>query len=156
MTHRPDRKGILHSLPRGLRLALAVLVAVAALVAGVCGYDYITINLWIDRDAGRLENYPVQLIENQQEVTRWPSSPLAQLDRLLIEEMRRGRRNVVTLSRSDIKYNLLRTSAYVKVFLETAAPEQPQLRSPLRLICHLRRGSHGWVLAEPPFEKTIK
>jgi len=158
---RPRKRMAFALSPRARRIVL-VCAAVVAVVAAVLCYDYLRINLWLDRDAGRLGNYPVRLIENQQEVALPPTEPAAQIDRLLIEEMRRGPRNVstprnvVTVSRSEINYNLFRTRAYVKVFLETAPPGQAGRRSRLRVICELKRGPLGWQLVEPPVEKTIE
>jgi hypothetical protein len=136
------------------------LLGVVAAGAALLLYDYLNINLWLERDAGRLQNYSVQLIENQQEVAVVrpddPNDAVTQVDRVLIEEMRRGRRNVVTLSRSEIKYNLFHTRACVKVYLETALPGQPERRSRLGVLCELKREGRAWKIAKPPVEKTIE
>jgi hypothetical protein len=156
------RKRIAFVLPPRARRIVLLCAAVVGLVAAVYFYDYLSVNLWLDRDAGRLGNYPVHLIEDQQEVARPPDKRSEQIDRLLIEEMHRvprnvsTPRNVVTVSRSEIKYSLFRTRAYVKVFLETAPPGQAGRRSRMRVICELKRGPQGWQLVEPPVEKTIE
>lgn len=156
MAARRNRNRTTRLIPQRLRRVCAPLLAVVVVVGGLYLYDYITVNMWIERDAGRLEDYSVLLIENKQEVARDDSDPLGQLDRLLIEEMRRGRRNVVNASRSEIKYSLLRTRAYVKISLETALPEKPDRRARLKIVCELKRSSQGWQLAGPPLEKTIE
>jgi hypothetical protein len=131
-------------------------LAVVALGAVLYLYDYVSLNLWLERDAGRLQSYSVRLIENRKEVADGRDERFAQLNRLLIEEMRRERRNVVTLSRSEVKYNLFRTRACVKVFLETALPDQPDRRSRLSVICRLKSESGNWRIAGPLVEKTIE
>ncbi len=144
------------TLPRPARRALAVAGGAGALVLAVLAYDYFRINLWLERDAGLLERYPIRLIEDQKPVAQPTRDAVAQMDRLLIEWFCREQRNVVTLSRSEFIYNLLRTRGYAKVFLETAPPDQPDRRAPLRLVCTLKRTVRGWELAEPPREKTIR
>ena len=141
---------------RPLRRVLLVVLALVVLIAGLSLYDYIRINLWIDRDAGRLEGYPVRLVENGKEVPRPTGDREAQINRLLIDKMRENDRNVVTLSRSEIKYNLLRTHAHVKLVLETALPDQPEPRSRLRVRQSLRRTGSGWQLTGEPVETTLE
>jgi hypothetical protein len=156
MTARSGHKAASSPFSRRWRWALMVLSAVVVAGVAVYFYDYVSMNLWLEGDAGRLQNYSVHLIENQKEVADNPDHRFKQIDRLLIEEMRRDRRNVVTLSRSEIKCNLLRTRACVKVFLETALPDQPDRRSRLSIICELKRNAKGWRMAGPPVEKTIE
>ncbi|MCX8038066.1 MAG: hypothetical protein N3D11_13635 [Candidatus Sumerlaeia bacterium] len=144
------------TLPRPARRALAAVGGVCVLIAAAMIYDYLSINLWLERDAGLLESYPVRLIEDQKPVAQPTRDAVAQMDRLLIEWFCREQRNVVTLSRSEFHYNLLKTRGYAKVFLETAPPEQPDRRAPLRLVCTLKRTVRGWELAGPPREKTIR
>lgn len=141
---------------RSLRRILLGGIAVVVVIAGLYLYDYIRINLWIDRDAGQLEGYPVRLIEEGKEVAHSADEHEQQISRLLIAKMREGQRNVVTLSRSEIKYNLLRTRAYVKGFLETALPDRPEPRSRLKFSQRFRRASQGWQLDGEPAETTLE
>jgi len=139
-----------------VRRALLAVAAVAVLAAAAVLYDYIRINLWLESDAGRIEGYAVPLIADHKEVAPQDHGRFAAIDRLLIAEMRKGRRNVVACSRSEIKFNLLHTRAYVKVFLETALPDQPEHRARLKIICVLKRNGPTWRLAGPPVEKTLE
>lgn len=139
---------------RNSRRVLFAVAAIVVLAGGLAAYDYIRLNLWIDRDAGRLGDYPILLIEQNKEIPR-KKDAFEQIDRILIDELSSGR-NVVTMSRHEIKFNILRTRAYAKVLLETAAPNEPDLRSSLKLVCEFRRGDGGWVLAGPPKETTLE
>ncbi|KPL11152.1 hypothetical protein AMJ85_04375 [candidate division BRC1 bacterium SM23_51] len=156
MTSRRSRKRTIPSIPQRWRRALAALVAVAVVIGGLCLYDYISVNLWNARDEGRLETYPVVLIENEQEVPRSEDDRHKQLNRLLINDVRKAPRNPVNVSRSELKYNLLRTHAYVKVFLETALPDKPDRRSRLKALYKLKRSRQGWQLAREPDLTTIE
>jgi len=136
------------------RLALLALGVTVLLVAGLFLYDYFQINFWIERDAGRLANYPVVLIQPASDGGPVRSAPRTAIDRILLAEMTRGR-NVVAMSRSEVKFNLLHTRAYVKVFLETAFPDQPERTRRLVVVCKFRLGSGGWILDET-LEKTLE
>jgi len=151
-----SQKGPPPLVSRRLRWVVSVPVGVVLAALLVYAYDYLNINLWMERDAGSLEDYPVRLVENQQEVAGTDRGQFAELNRSLIEQMRENRRNVVTVSRSEIKCNVLRTRAYVKVFLETALPDQPDRRSRLRVICPLKYDGRQWRIAGPLTEKTIE
>lgn len=140
---------------RPARRILLIVGGVVVVMAGLYLYDYLRINLWIERDAGQLERYPVSLIENGKEVGRSGDEREKQITDLLIDKMRGDERNVVTLSRSEIKYNLLRTRAHVKVYIETALPDKPEPRSRLRLRQSFRRTGQGWRLDGEPIETTL-
>jgi len=156
MTARADRKNLFSRIPNRLRWVFLIPLCIVLAVVGILVYDYMTVNLWMERDAGSLETYVVPLIENQLETDDSRNTKLGEIDRLLIEEMRRNRRNVVRASRSEIRYNLLHTRGYVKLYLETALPDQPDRRSRLRLIGTLKREGGRWRIAGPLIEKTIE
>jgi hypothetical protein len=141
---------------RAPRRILVVVVVLLLIVAGLYAYDYMAINLWTGGDAGRLEDYPVQLIIDGEDAPPNADPKLAKIDRFLIREMRAGGRHVVGGSRSELKYNLLHTRCYVKIVIETALPGQPDRRARLKALYSLRRSGNGWQLAEPPKETTME
>jgi hypothetical protein len=155
MTYRPHQNP---SGPRRLgkhaRRILIVLVLLAVAVLGLRAYDYVRINLWISRDAGQFGDYPVQLVRDK-EIVIPEAGRHTDLDKRIVEELSRNR-NVVNLSRLEIKENLLGTRAYAKVLLETAAPDNSEVRSTLKLVCIFRRNNGAWTLAEPPREITLE
>jgi hypothetical protein len=150
---RTPQRGL--ALSRRRRVVLWTSAGIAVVVLALGAFDYLRINLWIDRDAGRFDRYPYVLVQNKQPVLPPHGAGEEKINRMVIEEMNRRGRNVVTLARSEIKHNLLRTRAYTKVFLETADPDKPDLRSRLVVLCEFRRASAGWQLTDT-FEKTLE
>jgi hypothetical protein len=145
------------TLSRRGRTILLAIAGVAVLVAALAVYDFLRINLWIDSDAGQFEHYPVVLIQQQRATNALTQSAPASIDRVMAEYMRRGPqpRNILTLARSELKHNLLRTRVYAKVLLETAAPDNPEVRSRLVVLCTFKRSADGWKLVGA-VEKTLE
>ena len=154
MTYRPNQTPSgPHRLGKHARWTLIVLVLLAIAVLGLRVYDYVRVNLWISRDAGQFGDYPVQLVRDKEIVL--PDGDHAELDKRIVEELSRNR-NVVNLSRLEIKKNLLGTRAYAKVLLETAAPDNSEVRSTLKLVCIFRRSNGAWKLVDSPREITLE
>jgi len=87
-------------------------------------YRFINLNLWITRDAGILQPYTRVLIKDEFNVFESDPSPdpRVQLVEKALVKANAKDRIVLNLSRSNIRYNLLRNKAYVKVYLQTAIP----------------------------------
>jgi hypothetical protein len=129
------------------RYIIIGLVVVAVPVLYVI-YAYISLNLWISADANRLESYPRVLVRNKQVVGEYKghSEDIRNLEQALIRSNTADNRIVLCLSRSDIKFNLLGTKAYVKLFLQTALPADPTQTSKVKLLNILAKRNGRWVV----------
>ncbi|GEM_PF-533408 len=125
-----------------------VLIGICFAIFLVTLYRYIAFNLWLESDARRLERYPRVLIEQSREIQD-PAleSPgmedTRQIERALCKSGTADRL-VVHLSRSDIRYDLFRRKAFVKVFLETAFPGQPDRIQRIKFLDVLARQNGKW------------
>lgn len=137
--HRPS-----NAQPR--RLAFLTLAVCAGIFAFFV-YRYMAFNLWVERDATRLEPFPRVLVEKKDQVPAAPdpgATPEA-IDRALLAE-NAANRLVVHLSRSDIRYDLLHRRAFVKVFLETSLPGQPDRIQRIKILNVLEKRNGEWVV----------
>ncbi len=111
-------------------------------------YSYVTMNLWISADAHQLESYPHLLVKDKQIVHEYQNhdDDIRNLEQVLIQSNTSDNRIVLLLSRSDIKFNLLRTKAYVKLFLQTSLPTDPTQTSKIKLLNILIKRNGRWVV----------
>ena len=123
-------------------------LAVVALPVIYFIYSYVTLNLWISADAHQLESYPHVLVKNKQIVyhDQKYNENIRNLEQVLIQSNTSDNRIVLLLSRSDIKFNLLGTKAYVKLFLETALPTDPTQTSKIKLLNILIERDDRWTV----------
>ncbi|MBN1900526.1 hypothetical protein JW926_04285 [Candidatus Sumerlaeota bacterium] len=125
-----------------LILFLSLIVLVSAFIA----YRFIAFNLWITSDAGVLQPYPRVLILN--EIMNHDNELILDKNIAGIEEAiinaNSQDRIVLNLSRSDIRFNLLRTKSYVKVFLQTAIPNDRSKTTCIKFLNILTRRNDGW------------
>ena len=123
-------------------------IAVVALPLVSFIYSYVTLNLWISADAHKLESYPHILVKDGQVVphVQEHDESIRNLEQALIQYNTSENRIVVILSRSNIKFNLLRTKAYVKLFLQTALPTDSTQTSKIKLLNILVRRDGQWVV----------
>ncbi len=123
-------------------------LAVVALPVIYFIYSYVTLNLWISADAHQLESYPRVLVKNRQIVyhDKKHDENIRNLEQVLIQSNMSDNRIVLLLSRSDIKFNLLGTKAYAKLFLQTALPTDPTQTSKIKLLNILIKREGRWVV----------
>jgi hypothetical protein len=109
-------------------------------------YRFVIFNLWITSDAGVLQPYPRVLIQNEGRIAN--SVPVSDKDVALIEEAiinaNSKDRIVLNLSRSDIRFNFFKTRSYVKVFLQTAIPNDRSKTTSIKFLNILSKKSDGW------------
>lgn len=126
----------------------------AFLLLGCCGviffaylYRYVSFNLWLDSDSRSLRPYAIVLIENRNPIAR---DSAANADQQAIEEVllqvNTANRLVVHLSRSDVRFGLFKRRAYVKVFLETALPGEPDKVQRIKVLNVLKPVGEKWQL----------
>lgn len=127
---------------------LIVGLAIVALPVIYFIYSYVTLNLWISADAHQLESYPHVLVKDKQMVHDYQNhdAETRELEQVLIQSNTSDNRIVLLLSRSDIKFNLLGTKAYVKLFLETALPTDPTQTSKIKLLNILIERDDRWAI----------
>lgn len=123
-------------------------LAVVALPLIYFIYAYVALNLWISDDAHRLESYPTVLVLDREVVRDHLShdEDIRNMEQALIRSNTSDNRIVLCLSRSDVKFNLLRTKAYVKLFLQTALPTDPTQTSKIKLLNILKKRDGNWVV----------
>ncbi len=123
-------------------------LAIVALPVIYFIYSYVTLNLWISADAHQLESYPHILVKNRQIVyhDQKHDENTRNLEQVLIQSNMSDNRIVLLLSRSDVKFNLLGTKAYVKLFLETTLPTDPTQTSKIKLLNILVKRDGRWAV----------
>ncbi len=123
---------------------------------GVCGavfafmiYRYMSFNSWMYKDARLLQPYPHVLIENGNShyPTRTASETVQEIEKTLVKANTTNRL-VVHLSRSDIRFSPFRRWAYVKVFMETALPGEPDRVQRIKFLNELKRTDEGWIVVD--------
>jgi len=111
-------------------------------------YRYMAFNTWLYRDARTLQPYPTVLIREGKPVSNSDGDSTADaVDEALVEANTRERL-VVHLSRSDIRYGPFHRRAYVKLFLETALPGEPERVQRIKFLAVLKRSDGRWTV--PP------
>lgn len=122
-------------------------LGLCALVFFIYLYRYVSFNLWLDSDSRSLRPYEIVLVENRNPVSRTIS---ANADQRAIEdvlvEVNTANRLVVHLSRSDVRFGLLKRRAYVKVFLETALPGEPEKVQRIKVLNVFKPAGDQWQL----------
>lgn len=129
-----------------IKFYLILLSALLVLLAGFIGYRFIVFNLWITVDAGVLQPYPRVLIQNESRL--YSNNPVSVKKIALIEEAvidaNSKDRIVLNLSISDIRFNLFKTKAYVKVFLQTSIPDDRSRTTSIKFLNILTKRNDGW------------
>jgi hypothetical protein len=127
------------------RLLLVAAIVVVLLPIAYLIYGYVSFNVWLSEDSGALESYPTVLVKKG-EVLREddPWDKNAQMIDMAITQRNSMGRLVVLLSRSEIRYNLFRTRAYVKIFLETSLPNDVQRTAKVKALNVLAREKGKW------------
>jgi hypothetical protein len=123
-----------------LGAALVVLLPVS-----YSAYGYISFNMWLSADSKVLESYPTILVKKGSvtaEDDPWDKN-IRMIDKAIIQRNSMGRL-VVLLSRSEVRYNFFRTRAYVKIFLETALPNDPNRTAKVKALNVLVREQGKW------------
>jgi len=129
---------------RGVRKAFAILLALIGLgLTGAYLYSLFSLNFWINRDIESLSAYPWVLIKEKERTKGEKETEAEKIESELIAAHGAGRL-VVELSRSDIRYNYLKSRAYVKVFLKTALPEDPAKNTQIKCLTILKRNNGVW------------
>ena len=120
--------------------------AIVFLVAAAILYYFVSLNLWINSDAGMLQPYQRVLMREELDLTRMDPSGDSQtrlIEKALIEANAKDR-IVLNLSRSDIRLNPLRTRAYVKIFLRTAIPRDRSKTTSIKSLNVLVKKDNLW------------
>lgn len=140
---------------RRRRKTALILIGLCLAVLGTMVYRYMAFNTWMYSDAKALQPYPVVLIRDSRPVDagRDPNAAPSggattndterSIDRALIESNTKERL-VVHLSRSDIRFSALGGHAYVKVFLETSLPGEPDRVQRIKFLNVLTRENGDW------------
>jgi hypothetical protein len=130
---------------RRKRLLLLAGIVVVLLPIIYLLYGYVSFNIWLSEDSGALESYPTVLVRKGavlREDDPWDKN-VQMIDRAIIQRNSMGRL-VVLLSRSEIRYNVFRTRAYVKIFLETSLPNDVQRTAKVKALNVLAREKGEW------------
>jgi hypothetical protein len=131
---------------RRRRKTAFLLLGICALIFLVYLYRYISFNLWLDSDSRSLRPYEIVLVENSARAVReLPDTDLRAIENVLIE-VNTANRLVVHLSRSDVRFGLLKRRAYVKVFLETGLPGEPDKVQRIKVLNVLKPVGERWQL----------
>ena len=130
---------------RRRRQTALISIGMCAAVCVFVLYRYMAFNLWLYSDARNLKPYPHELIRNGEVVAQ--DTDLSEGERAIekaIVQSNTGQRLVVHLSRSDIRYGFLHRRAFVKVFLETSLPGEPDRVQRIKFLNVLERENGTW------------
>ncbi len=124
-----------------------ILVGLCLLIFLFMFVRYMQFNDWLYSDAKKLGPYPTVLIRDGKPLEDAVDGPdrEASINRALIESNSKERL-VVHLSRSEIRYSALHQRAYVKVFLETSLPGEPDRVQRIKFLNILGRRDDTWYV----------
>ncbi len=121
-------------------------IALICTIGGFFIFRYVSFNLWITADVGKLHTYDCVLVENGKHVFLDRPDPQPSndaIDRILVETHGRDR-IVIHMSRSEIRFNLTRRRAFTKVFLQTAIPDDRSRSTRINFLAILQCKGSTW------------